>query len=391
MPDWSSLIDAISDTDADAYFIDDAGSNSDQRYLSGYDAPDPYFTLFTPDAMILLVSELEYSRAKQTSNADTVHRFADYDYASLRQSLGTTEARRELVRSFLSAYDIEHILVPARFPLDTADGLRDDDVTVTPDSDDTITAIRAVKSQDEITTIRDVQRANEKAMESAISMIAEATIENGELVHSGESLTAERVKQTIELTLLQNGCGLDDTIVAGGHQGADPHHRGSGVLPANEPIVIDIFPRQKSSKYHADMTRTVVRGTPDPEIKTRYAVTCDAMEAAFSLIEPGVTGDEVHAAVCDVYENAGYPTLVSDPETETGFIHGTGHGVGLDIHEFPRLSQGGKTLEAGNVITVEPGLYDSSLGGIRVEDLVVVTPDGHENLTTFPKELVLNH
>lgn len=387
MPEWSSLITALSESNADAYLIDDAGSNSDQRYLSGYDAPDPFFTLFTPDELILLVSELEYSRAKQTSHADTVHKFAEYEYASLRESLGSTEARRELVRSFVSSYDIEHVLVPARFPLDTADGLREDGITVTPDSDDTITSIRAVKSDDEITEIREVQRANEQAMEAAISMIKDATIENGELVYADEPLTAERVKQTIELTLLQNGCGLDDTIVAGGHQGADPHHRGTGVLPANKPIVIDIFPRDKSTKYHADMTRTVVRGTPDPEITTRFEVTCDAMDAAFSLIEPGVTGDEVHAAVCDVYEDAGYNTLVSHPDTETGFIHGTGHGVGLDVHELPRLSQGGKSLEEGNVVTVEPGLYDPSLGGVRVEDLVVVTADGYENLTTFPKEL----
>ncbi len=391
MPEWSSLTDALSKSDADGFLIDDAGSNSDQRYLSGYDAPDPFFTLFTPDALILLVSELEYSRAKQSSNADTVHRFSDYDYASLRDSLGSTEARRELVRSFVSTYDIKHVLVPARFPLDTADGLREEGISVTPDPEDTIMSIRAVKSPDEITAIRDVQRANEEAMEAAVSLIADTAIENGELVHSGEPLTAERVKETIERMLLRHGCGLDDTIVAGGQQGADPHHRGTGVLPAHEPIVIDIFPRDKSSKYHADMTRTVVRGTPDPEITDRYAVTCDAMDAAFSMIEPGVTGEDVHRAVCDVYGNAGYPTLLSDPETETGFIHGTGHGVGLDVHELPRLTQGGKPLEEGNVVTVEPGLYDPSVGGVRVEDLVVVTADGCENLTTFPKELVVSN
>lgn len=390
MPDWSPLTSALSEADADAYLIDDAGSNSDQRYLSGYDAPDAFFTLFQPSELTLLVSELEFNRAKQTSDADTVHRFADYDYSSLRASLGSHEARRELVRSFVSSYNVDRVLVPARFPLATADGLRVDGISVVPDSDDTITSIRAEKTPDEITTIRRVQRANETAMDAAISMIMDASVRDGELVYDGEPLAAERVKQTIEMTLLREGCGLDDTIVAGGEQGADPHHRGSGVLPASEPIVIDIFPREKSSKYHADMTRTVVRGTPEPEVQRRYEVTCAAMEAAFSRIKPGVTGAAVHEAVCDVYEEAGYPTLLSDPETETGFIHGTGHGVGLDVHELPRLSQGGQTLKEGHVVTVEPGLYDPTIGGIRVEDLVVVTGDGCENLTTFPKELQID-
>ena len=138
------------------------------------------------------------------------------------------------------------------------------------------------------------------------------------------------------------------------------------------------------------MTRTFVRGTPDAVVRERYGATLDAMEAAFDAIEAGVTGEAVHDAVCDAYEARGYETLRSDPAAETGFIHGTGHGVGLDVHELPRLAPDGGELEAGNVVTVEPGLYDPAIGGVRIEDLVVVTEDGYENLTGYPKQLVVD-
>jgi Xaa-Pro aminopeptidase len=210
---------------------------------------------------------------------------------------------------------------------------------------------------------------------------------DGELVRDGETLTSERVKEAIEVTLLRHGCGLDDTIVACGADAADPHDRGSGPLLAGEPVIVDIFPRSKATKYHADMTRTFCRGEPTETVEEWYDLTRTAQDAALAAIEPGVTGAAVHDAVCEVYEDAGLPTLRSDETTETGFIHSTGHGVGLDVHERPRVAPGGEELEPGHVVTVEPGLYDPAVGGVRIEDLVVVTEDGHENLTDYPREL----
>jgi Xaa-Pro aminopeptidase len=137
------------------------------------------------------------------------------------------------------------------------------------------------------------------------------------------------------------------------------------------------------------MTRTFVRGTPDAAAHAFYETTEEALAAALDTIEAGVTGEAVHHAVCDVYEDAGYATLRSDEAAETGFIHSTGHGVGLEVHEEPRLSETGEELEAGNVVTVEPGLYDPDVGGVRVEDLVVVTEDGYENLTEYPHRFEL--
>ncbi len=383
------LDDALSEVGAGGYLIDAAGDDSDQRYLSGFDAPDPFFTLYTPDALFLLVSELEFGRARSESHADTVWRFSDFDFASMREEHGPNEARRRMLSAFVEEVDVGAVAVPRRFPVDSADGLRERGIAVEPDQEDIVTTIRAVKTDEEIEAIRSVQAANESAMATAEQMIATATTEDGTLILDGEPLTAERVKAAIESDLLEAGCGLDETIVAGGSQGADPHDRGSGPLPADEPIVIDIFPRDKVTKYHGDLTRTIVNGRPADAVEEFFKVTRRAFDAALETVEAGVTGAEVHAAACSVYEDAGYPTLRSDPQTETGFIHNTGHGVGLDVHELPRIAPDGEVLEAGHVITIEPGLYDPDIGGLRLEDLVVVTENGYDNYTDYPKELVV--
>jgi Xaa-Pro aminopeptidase len=226
-------------------------------------------------------------------------------------------------------------------------------------------------------------------MARAEELLAAADVDDGTLVYENEPLTSERVKQEIEIELLRHGCALDETIVACGADAADPHDRGSGPLEADEAIIIDIFPRSKETGYYADMTRTFCVGEPSETIAEWYDLTLEAQEAALDAIEAGVTGSEVHDAVCDVYEEAGLPTLRADETTETGFIHTTGHGVGLDIHEFPRVSEQDNELEAGHVVTVEPGLYDPEVGGVRIEDIVVVTEDGHENLTDYEKSLRL--
>jgi Xaa-Pro aminopeptidase len=294
-----------------------------------------------------------------------------------------------MVAAFLEEAGVDAVAAPKRFPLETADGLRERGVTVEPDADDTITTIRARKTDAEIEYVRAAQRANEAALSAAEDRLAAAEPVDGTLHHSGEALTAERVKEEIEIALLREGCALEETIVAGGAQGAGPHERGSGPLPADEPIVIDVFPRDTETKYHADMTRTFVVGTASEAVRRRHERTVEAMAAATEAVEPGVTGEAVHDAACDVYEAAGYETLRSNPETDTGFIHSTGHGVGLDVHEQPSVAPGGEELEPGHVITIEPGLYDPAVGGIRVEDLVVVTGDGYENLTTYHTDLVV--
>ncbi|MCL7416955.1 MAG: Xaa-Pro peptidase family protein [Halalkalicoccus sp.] len=382
-PDLSALDSFLAEADTDGYLIDADSSDSDQRYLSGFDAHDPFFTLFTGETH-LLVSGLEYGRARKESHADAVSRYADYDY-----QYGSPEERYRMLADFLADHGVSSLSVPARFPLATADGLREREIAVEAETDGVITGIRATKTDAEIDHIREAQRANEKAMARAETLLREATVEDGLLVHDDRELTSERLRREIEIALLREGCALDETIVSCGADAADPHDGGSGPLRAGETIVIDIFPKSKATNYHADMTRTFSVGEPSERAREWYDLTSEAKEAALAAVEPGATGEDVHDAACDVYEEAGLPTLRDDPATETGFIHSTGHGIGLDVHELPRLAPGGAELKPGHVITVEPGLYDPQVGGIRIEDLVIVTDDGYENLTDYPEEFVL--
>ena len=212
----------------------------------------------------------------------------------------------------------------------------------------------------------------------------------------GAILTAERVRAIVEGALLERGCLAESTIIAPGKQAADPHMIGSGPIHAGEPVVMDIFPQHKETRYFADMTRTVSKGAPPAEISKLYEIVKHAQDAGIKALRPGITGREVHELVEDIIFAAGYDTLrtgqkhdVSDPVTK-GFIHATGHGVGLEIHEAPRVGRGGTSpLEIGDVVTVEPGIYDPAIGGVRLEDMLVITADGSRNLTRAPRQLVV--
>jgi Xaa-Pro aminopeptidase len=384
------LDDRLADLEADGYLLDASQEDANQLYLSGFTGHDPFLTLYADGEVHLLVSGLEYGRAKSEATADTVARHADYDF-----EYGGREERNDMYARFVRDKGVESVSMPPRGPVGTADALRDRGIDIAVDAVDRLQEVRAVKTDEEVDAIREAQRANEAAMRAAEELIAgadvagedvpaEGEIKAGTLLRDGEPLTSERVTEEIEVTLLRHGCALDETIVAGGAQAADPHDRGSGPLRANEAIIVDIFPRSKATKYNADMTRTFCVGEPGGTLREWYDLTERALEAALDAVEPGATGEEVHAAACEVYEEAGEPTFRTDPETETGFIHSTGHGIGLDVHESPRLASGGGELEPGHVITVEPGLYDPAVGGVRIEDLVVVTEDGYENLTGYP-------
>ncbi|WP_435095711.1 M24 family metallopeptidase [Halarchaeum sp. P4] len=389
-PDLSALDSFLDDAGHDGYLLHAGSDLADQYYLSGFDAPDPFVTLYTPEETALLVSGLEYGRAKNEARADAVKRHADYDLREKAAEYGREEARIRVLAEFLAEFGATDVATNERFPLGVADGLREHDISVTADRDDHVGDARAVKTDAEVEHVREAQQANEASMRAAEDLLREATVEDGVLHYEGAPLTSERVKEEIEVTLLRHGCALDETIVACGADAAEPHNRGSGPLHADEPIVVDIFPRDKESHYHADMTRTFVKGTPSDEAREFYDVTEAAFEAAFDALEPGATGREVHAAACEVYEDAGYPTLRSDPSTETGFIHSTGHGVGLEVHEGPGVSDSSETeLEPGHVVTIEPGLYDPDVGGVRIEDIAVVTEDGYEDLTDYRVEFVV--
>ena len=390
-PDLQAVDDALAAADADGYLVEAASEDATQRYLSGFDAPDPFVTLYTPETLRLLVSGLEYGRASQADRPDEVRRYADYDRQALIEEHGEHVGEARVIAAFLADAGVDSVLVPEGFPLGTADPLRDAGVAVTVDTDDAVGKVRATKTDEEVSHVRAAQAANEAALARTEKLLAAATVDDdGRLVHDGEPLTSERVRREIEITLLGHDCALDETIVACGAAAADPHERGSGPLYADEPIIVDVFPQDKTTKYHGDVTRTFLVGEPTDEVRRRYDLTHEAMEAALDKLAAGVTGAEVHDAVCDVYEDAGYATFRSDPTTETGFIHSTGHGIGLEVHEAPSVAPRGEELRPGHVVTVEPGLYDPDHGGVRIEDTVVVTEDGYRNLTDYPIQLVVD-
>ncbi|RRJ29775.1 M24 family metallopeptidase [Halocatena pleomorpha] len=377
----------LEQTDTDGYLIDADGDDSNQYYLSGYHAPDSFVTLYADGDVSLLVSNLEYTRATTDSDADVVRQLSEFGYWEKAAEMDPRNAGKLATADFLADTGIESVSVPHSFPTSTADVLREHGIDVVWDEEYVLTEVRAVKSEREIAHIRETQRANEAAMAVAEELLERATVDDGVLHLGNEVLTSETVRERIEITLLERECGMNDCIVAAGAAAARGHDSGSGPLEANAPIIIDIFPRHKRTRYFADMTRTFVKGDPSDRVKEWYELAHEAYEAALATLQAGVSGEAVDRAVCDVFEAEGYPTLRTDGSTEDGFTSSTGHGVGLDVHEAPHLAQQGEKLEAGHVVTVEPGLYEQGTGGVRIEDLLVVTDDGYENLTEYPRDL----
>jgi Xaa-Pro aminopeptidase len=212
---------------------------------------------------------------------------------------------------------------------------------------------------------------------------------DGKLIYHGAPLTSEKVRAVIDTAILQVGGLTGHTIVAGGRQACDPHDSGHGPLRANEPIILDVFPRSQKTGYFGDITRTVVRGRASEAVRRLYDTVARAQEIAFACLLPAAKGVEVHAAVQAFFDNEGYKTVKKRGRMQ-GFFHGTGHGVGMEIHEAPRLGVASSdVLAAGQVLTIEPGLYYPGLGGVRLEDVAVLTAQGARNLTKFEKVLEL--
>jgi Xaa-Pro aminopeptidase len=362
-------------------------------HLSGFLAPDPVILLQVAGKKYLAVSSMEYGRAKREARAEEVLSFDELDVINLARELKSGgRALAAAAAGLLEKLGATNspVAVPPSLGVVYADELRARSLTVTPDAR-LFADLRRVKTEEEISYIERTQRAVEEACAHAVGILKESNIsEDGTLVYGGETLTSERLRFEIDTELLRGNCAADGTITAGGSQATDPHERGHGPLKAGESIILDIFPADKTTRYYADMTRTFVKGEPGEDLQKMYDAVLESQEAALAMIGPGVNGRDVHRKVSDVLHEAGYETLVHDQRPgeplQEGFIHGTGHGVGLEIHESPRVSISDEKLVSGDVVTVEPGLYYPEIGGVRIEDLVVVTESGCRNLTNFPKE-----
>jgi Xaa-Pro aminopeptidase len=249
---------------------------------------------------------------------------------------------------------------------------------------------RRSKSETEIAGIRRAQRACEAALDAARELLRNAEPNGAGLEVDGEPLTSERIKRVIEDVFADHGVEGSDMIVAHGPQTAVGHDAGSGQIAPNEPIVFDLFPKDKSTGCYSDMTRTYVVGEPSDEIKEWYTLVKRALETSTAGVKPGVNGRALFELVCDQFQEAGYKTQLNKEPGEVledGFFHSLGHGVGLEVHELPSMGRSGQELVPGDVITIEPGLYRSGYGGLRLEDIVLVTKDGYELLTDYPYDL----
>jgi Xaa-Pro aminopeptidase len=361
--------------------------------LSGFLAPDPVIYVRVVDKGYLAVSSMEYGRAKREARAEEVISFDELGVMNLARELKSGgRALAAAAARLLERLGATHspVAVPPDLGVIYADELRARGLTVTPEAR-LFANLRRAKTEEEISYIESTQRAVEEACAHAVGILKESEVaEDSTLMYEGEPLTSERLRSEIDVELLRRGCAADGTIDAGGPQAADPHERGHGPLKAGTAIIVDIFPVDKTSRYYADMTRTFVKGEPKPELEKMYNAVLESQETALGMIRAGVNGRDVHKKVSDILHDAGYKTLIHDQREgeplQEGYIHGTGHGVGLEIHEAPRLSIVDEELIPGDVVTVEPGLYYPEIGGVRIEDLVVVTEDGCRNLTQFPKE-----
>jgi Xaa-Pro aminopeptidase len=284
---------------------------------------------------------------------------------------------------------VSQAVVPPTFPVELADRLRAEGVELTPDGE-TFVQRRRVKSEAELEGIKRAQRGAEAGMDAARELFRRAGEQDGKLVVDGETLTCERVRLAIQQAFTDRSLLSEEFIVSHGAQTAIGHEMGFGEIKPNEPIVIDLWPRDRDSSCYADMTRSYVVGTPDEELAEFHQLAHEALKLSIAAIKPGVAGRDVYVLVCELFHGAGYPTGLHKQEGEVledGFFHGLGHGVGLEVHEQPWLSRYPGDLVAGDVITLEPGLYRSGYGGCRLEDLVLVTEDGGELLTDYPYDL----
>lgn len=348
---------------------------------------------------IAIVRDVELPRARKPHDqggvrADEVFCYQDFTPTGPGLSGDREVASAQSLAECLRRRGVRRVRADRTLPLLYAHELRESGIEVTCEPS-LGQAERRQKDAQEIEHLAHAQRVTEDAIRMACELIARSTAgPDGVLIETGTSpsrpLTSERVKSLIDLFLMERGFTSDGHIVAGGPIGADCHHSGTGALRTGEPIIVDVFPRDMRTLYHGDCTRMVVHGPasriPEPVLAMHKAVV-DAKAAAIAVIRAGANAERVHRAAIDVIQSRGFGVDASSVETRGGMPHGTGHGLGLDLKEPPLLDFKGPDLVVGDAVTVEPGVYIAGVGGMRIEDLVIVTESGCRNLNRLQEGL----
>ena len=355
----------------------------DMLYATRFFAPDPFIFLERNGKRALVLSDLEIDRGRKEAQADEF-----VPYSKLEREVQGKQKKappyEKVLSHFLRQRGVRSALVPANFPLGYAQELAAQKIRLRA-TNGLFWPEREAKSEEELRQMRRALAITEAGMARAMEVLAASKPGTGKkLSWSGRTLTSEILRAEIDSAILRAGGLPANTIVAGGDQACDPHERGFGPLKANSLIILDIFPRDARTGYFGDMTRTVVRGRASEEQRRLWETVRAGQELALKKMKPGVDGLELHNEVKQLFTDRGFPTEVRDGR-QVGFFHGTGHGLGLEIHEFPRFQK--TVFKPGQVLTVEPGLYYPGLGGARVEDVVVVTKSGTRMLSRFEKRL----
>jgi len=357
--------------------------DADMLYATKFWAPDPFIFLQRNGKRTLVLSDLEIDRARKQADADEFVSFNKLEREV--QGKATKAPPYEKVLSyFLRKRGVRATIVPASFPLGYAREIAAHKIRLTA-TNGLFWPERETKSDREIQMMSRALRITETGLARGVEVLKASKFGPGrKLRWAGKTLTSEILRAEIDSAILRAGGTPNGAIVAGGDQACDPHERGFGPLYANSLIILDVFPRDAKTGYFGDMTRTVVRGRAREPQRQLWETVKAGQALALKKIKAGVDGAAIHKAIQDFFAKRGYRTEIRNGR-QVGFFHGTGHGLGLEIHEYPRLQK--VTLKDRQVLTVEPGLYYPGIGGARQEDVVVVTKNRGWKLSRFPKQL----
>jgi Xaa-Pro aminopeptidase len=373
---------------ADAVLIyADSFRSADMRHAVPLGVPDPFLYAEENGSRHVFASSMEATRIRELGLFDVhVHEELGFDEL-IASGIDSRELNAQLALRAVGSLGLKRASVPQDFPVWLADRLRADGVDLAVDQD-LFDDRRRAKTEAQLAGMRRAQRAAEAAMDACRELLRRAEIRGEELLLDGEPLTVERVKADMSVAFARHDTTADEYIVAPGAQGAVGHDMGSGPIRPGTPLVVDIFPRDNASAVYTDMTRTFVVGDVPDDVREWHRLVKEALDAAVAEIRAGVEARAVFDLTCEIFEAAGQPTQRTKQPGEAladGFFHGLGHGVGLEVHEAPGLGRlADKKLVAGDVVTVEPGLYRAGYGGVRLEDIVLVTEDGAEVITDYP-------
>jgi Xaa-Pro aminopeptidase len=358
-------------------------SDADMLYATRFFAPDAFIFLEQKGKRTLVLSDLEIDRGRKQAEADEILPYSKFEKEVQGKST-KAPAYEKVLAHFLTTRKVRSAFVPAKFPLGYARELAAQKIRLEPGGE-LYWPERETKTEAELRLLRKALEITEAGMARGIEVLNKSKpSKGGKLEWSGKVLTSEMLRAEIDAAVLRAGGLPANTIVAGGDQACDPHERGHGPLKANRLIILDIFPRSAASGYYGDLTRTVLRGRASDEQRQLWETVNAGQALALKKMKPGVDGLKLHKEVKQFFADQGYPTEIRDGR-QTGFFHGTGHGLGLEIHEFPRFQK--TVFKAGQVLTVEPGLYYPGIGGVRTEDVVAITKSGIRMLSRFPNHL----